>query len=179
MTLVMIAVAAMVIMAGTALQMRLVLVWRALRRLIGLMPQRLDAAQGPAQFINLPFISQFLAFSQFDQFKDFVQFIQRVPEGFRNLGGMGHRLADGRGLCRAKVGGFDPWPGLGTAMLRRGRTFRQAFARPRWHGCRGRFRRLGNGFDCGLRYRLEMGAWDFLGRSGIAGLFGMRFAKVT
>jgi hypothetical protein len=179
MTLVMVAVAAMVIMAGTALQMRLVLVWWALLRLIGLMPLRLDAAQGPAQLINLPFIGQFLAFSQFDQFKDFVQLVQRVPEGFRNLGGVGHGLADGRGFGWAKVGGFDPRLGLGTAMLRRGRTFRQALAGPRRHHCGGRFRSIREGFDCRLGNRLEMGARDFLGRSGIAGLFGMRFAKVT
>ena len=52
------------------------------------MARRLDAAQRTVQFINLPFISEFLAFREFDQFQDLFQLIHGVLERFSDLSGV-------------------------------------------------------------------------------------------
>ena len=44
------------------------------------MARRLDAAQRAAEFFNLAFVGQLLAFGEFHEFEDFVQLVNRVLE---------------------------------------------------------------------------------------------------
>ncbi len=106
-------------MAATAMR---VIVTRPAWRLL-LEARRLDAAERAAEFFNLAFVGQFLALGKLDQFKNFVQLVNRVLERLGNFRGMGHSLADGRSLRRAKICRLDPGFRLRAAVLWASRAF--------------------------------------------------------
>ncbi len=91
-----------------------------------LLTRRLDAAECAAQFLNLTFVGELLAFGHFDEFKHLVQLIHHAFEGFGDVRGVFDRLTDGRRFGRTKIGGLHPR--LGTLR------FRAAFglARAQW-----------------------------------------------
>ena len=70
--------------------------------------RRLDAAQCPAQFLDLALVRQLLALGQFHQLEDLIELIHRVLQRFRDLRGMQHRLMDGRTFGRPKIRGLRP-----------------------------------------------------------------------
>jgi hypothetical protein len=114
--------------------------------------RRLDAAESATEVIQFAFIGEFLALSDFHQFQNLVNPVNHFAEGFGNFGGVNDGLVDGRGVGRAKIGGFDPrfvGPGrlgaaLGAALMARrlgsGRVNRRGLGRGRFG--RGRFRRI-------------------------------------
>ena len=146
------------------------------------LPRRLDTAERPAKFFDLPFVGEFLALGHLDQFKDFIQKVKCVLQRFCNFGGVSHGLADGGGLGRAKIGRAAPLPLFRTTMfmlrrlgMRRGTgAHRLAFGGPR---------RLGFGLPCGgafgscLGRRFGVELPTFLSRPGLPGFFRMRFAE--
>jgi len=77
------------------------------------MTRRLDAAQRAAEFFDLAFVGQFLAFGEFHEFEDFVQLINRVLERFGDFGGVQDGLMDGRNIGGTEISGFDPGFGAG------------------------------------------------------------------
>jgi hypothetical protein len=81
-----------------------------------LVTRGLDAAQGAAEFINLAFVSQFLALGELDEFEDFIQLVNGVLERFGDLGGVQDGLMDGGNIGGTKISGFDP--GFGTGGFR-------------------------------------------------------------
>ena len=66
-----------------------------LRRRLLLKTWRLDATQRPAQFFDLAFVRQFLAFGEFHQLKDLIELIHRMLQRFRDLRRVQHGLMDG------------------------------------------------------------------------------------
>ena len=160
---------------------------RAARRVLLLLARRLDAAQGAAKFLNLALIGELLPLGDFHQFENFVQLVNRVFQRFGNLGGVSHRLADGRNFGRSKIRGFDPRPGLRATIFGLGRPFRAPLPlslpfrlRSRgWGKFRCNFRRgfqwrLTHGFLVGISVRMEN-----LFRCRLRRFLGMRLAKVA
>jgi hypothetical protein len=62
----------------------------------------LDAAERAAEFVNLAFVGELLAFGDLDEFEHFVEMINHLLEAIGNFSGVFHSLANGRG-----VGGFE------------------------------------------------------------------------
>jgi hypothetical protein len=89
------------------------------RRRLLLAARRLDAAQGTAQFFQLPFIHDFLPFGHFDEFKHFVELINHVLERNRNFCGMLDGLCNCGTFCGTKISGLYPrfWRGRALKLL--------------------------------------------------------------
>ena len=58
--------------------------------------RRLDASERAAEFFNLAFVGEFLAFGDFDEFEHFVEMVRHLLEGVGNFRGVFDGLADGR-----------------------------------------------------------------------------------
>lgn len=151
---------------------------RLLLRLLA--TRRLDAAQRPAQFVNLPFVSQFLAFGDFDEFQHFVEMINHLLERRGHFRGVFDGLTDGRSFSGAKIGRLDPR--FGALRLRAAfgaAFFRAAIARLLAWGC---FRSLG-WFRRSVRFCYRFGIVSFNGFRFMGGKisrrFGMGFAEIT
>ena len=77
-----------------------------------------------AQFLNLAFVGDLLAFGDLDEFEDFIHLIVQLLERVGDEGRMLDCLGDGRGRGWTEIGGLDPLllPG------RLGRAFPRVFA---------------------------------------------------
>ena len=131
---------------------------------------RLDAAERAAEFVDLALVSDFLALGNLDEFQHFVEHVNHVLQRLGNFGGMRDGLADGRGFCRTKIGGFDPW-------LRAWR-FRTVIGTPlagKFAGRPGFLRRRNLGGRIGRRSFQRLG---FM-RGKIGGRFSVRFAEIA
>ena len=131
---------------------------------------RLDAAQRPAQFVNLALVGQLLALGDLDEFEHFVEVVNHLLERRGHFRGVFNGLADGRGLSGAEIGGLDPRPG----PLRFRLTLRPAVAR-RFGSARRLHRRLGfrSGFDLVGFHRFRVVGGKFSRH------FGMGFTETT
>ena len=145
---------------------------------------RLDAAQRAAQFINLAFVGQLLAFGNLNEFEHFVELVNHLLERRGDFRGVFNGLTDGRGFGGAEIGGLDPRFGprrfraaFGSAFF--GATFARRF------GSVFRFRRRVSfriGFDRvsfrrvrfmggKIRWRVGMRLTEIAGRIGF--MFGV------
>lgn len=170
------------------------MVMRRLRRAL-----RLDAAERAAQFVQLPFIGEFLALGDFDEFKDFVHLVVQFLEGLGDKSGVFHGLRDGRRPGGAEISGLHPltladrnarWrlrrtliatrlPAIIATVIAAKITpvfpaFLAAFVPAGFAGLR-RFRR-GRGFNWRLRL-MNFGVGRVLMGTKAFGRFGMRLAK--
>jgi len=66
--------------------------------------RRLDAAERPAEFVNLAFVREFLTLGYFNQFEHFVNVIHHLLERVGNFRGVLDGLTDGRSLGGFKIG---------------------------------------------------------------------------
>jgi hypothetical protein len=80
---------------------------------------RLDATQRAAQFVNLAFVGQLLAFGNLNEFEHFVELVNHPLERRGDFRGVFNGLTNGRGFSGAEIGGLDPRLGA--------RRFRAAF----------------------------------------------------
>jgi hypothetical protein len=66
--------------------------------------RRLDAAQRAAQFINFPFVREFLPLGHFDEFEHFIEMVNHLFQTLGDFRRVLHGLTDGRGVGGAKIG---------------------------------------------------------------------------
>ena len=139
---------------------------------------RLDAAQGAAKFIKLPFIGELLPLGHLDEFEHFIQLINHLLERLGNLRGVGNGLADGRSFGGPEIGGLDPLALTGGQARRRLRRTLIPAVNPAWFATRfARGRRHGSGG--GHRFRFVFSGRGVFVRTETFRLIRMGFAKTA
>ncbi len=152
---------------------------RAARRLRLRRTLRLDAAEGAAQFINLAFVSDFLAFGDFDEFEHFVQLIVQFFQRVGDEGSVRDGLVDGGFLGGSEIGGLDP---LALADGDARRWLRRAFIAARFAAkipalVPAQFAR--RRFGCGRNFGGGFMRRFVAVRGKISGRFGVRLAEAA